>query len=143
MVVSGKFEFQPLPDQADPESIHLFADVFKLNSGSGGAGNASFKDLLRWLGTFTYLRFVDESRHSELEKRSLTFHPLGALRKRDGDPEERARLLELLLQNLSKQTSLRFRIERREVEKWFVTPGSARKPISFAVPAAPRIDEKA
>ena len=120
IVASGKFAHNPLSDVEDQRSIHMFAAKYD-SDGHAGHSEATVAELLRHVGDFVSQRVIDETESTGQEEIEIRFHDLKRLRQPATAPAERARLLNLLLENLSKQTSLQFRLERRNVNVWFVT----------------------
>ncbi len=118
VVVSGKFRFDPLPDVQD-ERICIFAE-YRDNSRIQTHG-ADVGDLLRKLADQTGFIVADETQATGVESLDIeSAHKLSALRNRKVPIEKRTRLMNLVLANLSKQTSLQFALERRKVGVWFV-----------------------
>lgn len=120
IVATGSFDFRPLPGVDAKNEVHLFADQFEPHSGAGGHGAASVNDMLRAVADFVNQPVLDETRQDEDLRIDVRFHAMGALRESNADPVEKASLTELLLENLSRQTSLDFALETRETEIWLV-----------------------
>lgn len=112
IVVSGEFEFHPV--RADDEALHISATYEDLDDENGG-GRGELKRLLSALSLMTQLRFVDETTGSENVSMMWRQHPSSVIRAAT-QPKEADQLLE----NLSRQTSLKFQREKRQVNEWVV-----------------------
>jgi hypothetical protein len=121
IVATGRFEFHPLPDE-ERSRLHMYVDDADLQARGGGGGTAdSVRELLEALGNRVGMRVIDQTQPSEATQIVYNHHSSSYL-TRVQDPAEKAGKLQQLLENLSRQTDLQFRVETRTVEKWFVIP---------------------
>jgi hypothetical protein len=119
IVVSGRYQYRPLPGTPDKPWIYLCVeDVPDPHMGGGGSGTLA--KMWTWLGNRTGRRIVDESQSpADLEvhwEDRLARHVSQLTQNTD----EGAAKLERILANLCRQTSLEFHHERRPVPVWFV-----------------------
>ena len=123
IVVSGKFKFQPLPGATDDEgkpAIHLFVrngEPATLPSGVGG-GEAGIRTVLKQLSEITGYPVVFDTplangmRVSWRQQESVV-----VMEEKRSGPADAAEV-DALLANVTKQTSLQLKRERRTVEMW-------------------------
>lgn len=114
LVARGRYAFKPWPGAPrDADHIHLFTDVIDLEEGSGG-GTDSLAGFLRHVAGVIGQKMIDETEpHAgELSWRN---------NRSAHDATKTTALRDRLLENLAKQTSLKFSVERREVDVWRVT----------------------
>lgn len=115
IVASGRYEFHPVPDYFDQRHIHLYIDT--LNSDyTGGGGSGTVSKFLQNLGS-SYNRWVIDKTESSDVETQWRYHDSASRRAIRKHPAK----LDIVLENLSRQSSLQFRKERRKVEVWFVT----------------------
>lgn len=116
IVAKGRYKFKPHPSGELPNHVHLTWD--------GTFGNPertvdSLVKLFRYLEWRIKLKIMDETEPADditiryKESQNLGWIP--------HEPELRSERLNALLDNLAKTTSLRFTVERRPAEIWFVT----------------------
>jgi hypothetical protein len=120
IVARGRYAFKPLADApTDPDSVHLFTDTFNEDEGGGG-GTAPLADLLRRVGDVAGQKVINET---EPHDGDVSWRNHRSANDAGAAPAKRNRLLK----NVAAQTSLQFRIERREVDVWRVvdTTGQA------------------
>jgi thiol-disulfide isomerase/thioredoxin len=115
VVVSGRYA--PRPISKERPELHLSADNRDLDSERGG-GEGTLDEVLSSLNFITGLRFVDEATVPAGTKIRWTQHDSSL---------QRGRVAELLA-NLSRQTSLEFRRQRRPVDIWWVGEAAAAAP---------------
>jgi len=72
------------------------------------------------MADFARMPVIDETEPSEGVTFDVSHHPMYALRGQSADPVERSKLLDLLLDNVSRQTSLKFKLDRGEVWMWYI-----------------------
>jgi beta-lactamase regulating signal transducer with metallopeptidase domain len=137
-VARGDYRFTPMPGRPDEEKVYytdntertdpvdIFGGELVPNSGNGG-GTGDFAEFLQWLSRWIDARVVDEVNQRPHRHISWTLHGHSPgtddMRKKDHDAE-------LVLQNIAKQTNLRFSIEKRPVRVLSVRldEGGSRKP---------------
>ena len=119
VVASGRYEFLPLPGVRDREHIFLAVEEAPDNT-MGGGGSGSLGDMLRWLGGRLNRHVIDETHGAtglKLRWRDyLATHTLDFASRTEAGEKK----LQRLLFNLNQQTALRFTIEPRNVNVWFV-----------------------
>ncbi len=120
IVVTGNFKFHPPSETYEHTSVHLYADELDPDEGSGGGTSDSVNDFILRLGNLVDMPVAD---HTESSKKILVpyRHHRSSYLRRIKDKAEKAGKLQMLLANLTKQTELQFRIEKRPVEVWFTT----------------------
>lgn len=126
-VARGHYRFTPLPGQPSEDTIHYTdataaadpVQIFgkELVAGSGGGGTGNFAEFLQWLGRWIGTPIADavaEPPHRLLSWQLHERSPSNAgTRREDHDAE-------LVLKNVTAQTSLRFAQESRPVKLLFV-----------------------
>ena len=120
IIATGHFKFQPPFETYENKSVHLYADKLDPDEGSGGGTADSVNDFLLRLGSLVDMPVVDHTEPSKGIKIPYRHHRSSYLR-RIKDKAEKSTKLDTLLINLTRQTELQFRIERRPAEVWFVT----------------------
>ncbi|KPL23602.1 MAG: hypothetical protein AMJ75_05735, partial [Phycisphaerae bacterium SM1_79] len=120
IVVTGNFKFHPPSETYEHKSVHLYSDELDPDEGSGGGTADSVNDFILRLGSLVDMPVAD---HTESSKKILVpyRHHRSSYLRRIKDKAEKAGKLQMLLANLTKQTELQFRIEKRPVEVWFIT----------------------
>ncbi|HUU15821.1 MAG TPA: hypothetical protein VMW72_01615 [Sedimentisphaerales bacterium] len=126
IVATGSFKYHRLPVVQDDRYIHMFSDDFTPDGGGGGGTADSVSEFLQAIGNRVGMPVIDQTESSE-EIRIPYRHHRSAYLSRIEDPTEKAEKLQLLLDNLSRQTNLQFTVGRRPVEIWFVTEGNKEK----------------
>lgn len=97
----------------------MYSDEADHSAGGGGGPAGSVDELLKALGNQVGLPVVNETEPAA-PMRIGYHHYRSSYLNRITDPTEKTRKLKMLLENLSTQTGLQFRVERRSVEKWLV-----------------------
>ncbi len=115
IVASGSYAFQQILGARGAGQVHLYVDTIDRNESSGG-GSGTVNKLVRQVGDNVHMPIVDET--------DLDVGRIGWFGNRDSlirrnDPNRSAKI-DKLLRNLSKQTSLTFKREKREVPVWFI-----------------------
>jgi len=112
--------FHPPSETYEHKSVHLYSDELDPDEGSGGGTADSVNDFILRLGSLVDMPVAD---HTESSKKILVpyRHHRSSYLRRIKDKAEKAGKLQMLLANLTKQTELQFRIEKRPVEVWFIT----------------------
>ncbi len=120
IVASGEFEFHPLSGTHKDTWLHIYSDELDPDERAGGGTAQTITDLLTTLGNQVGIPVIDETNANKEISMPFGHHRSSYLRKVKDEAEKR-RKLEMLLENLTKQTELQFAIEHRPVEVWFVT----------------------
>ncbi len=126
IIATGNFKYHRLPMVQDDKWIHMYSDDFTPDGGGGGGTADSVSEFLQAIGDRVGMPVIDQTESSE-EIRIPYRHHRSAYLSRIEDPTEKAEKLQLLLDNISRQTNLQFTVGRRPVEKWFVTEGNKEK----------------
>ena len=123
IVVRGKFHFEPLSGTYDDSCLHVFSDKLDPDE-SGGGGTRSLDGFLNQRLAVTQLnqQVVNLAETPDEELIRYRTHYSGYLGKLPDGPERSAKL-DMLLENLTRQTSLTFTKERRIVDVWYVVEG--------------------
>jgi uncharacterized protein (TIGR03435 family) len=122
-VARGDYNLTPLPgrkaqgqmfytDRSETtDNVEIFAEELVPNSGSGG-GTGDFTEFLQWLGDWINTKVVDETgKHPE---RSISWGLHGHMPATDSQIKKDHEA-QLVLKNITKQTSLKFTKEKRPV----------------------------
>lgn len=120
IVASGQFKFHPLSGTYNDSLLHLYSDKLDPDESSGGGTADSVAELLAEIGDNVGMPVINETETYEEMRIPFGSHGSCSL-ERIKDDVEKARKLDMLLANLTKQTELQFTVERRPVEVWFVT----------------------
>lgn len=120
IVATGRFQYRRLPVAQDDRYVHMFSGDFDLESGGGGGTADSVSQFLQALGNRVRVPVIDETEPSQQVRIPYRHHRSAYLGRIEGPAEKREKLTQLL-DNLSRQTDLRFTVEPRPVEIWFVT----------------------
>ncbi|NQT01501.1 MAG: hypothetical protein HQ580_05735 [Planctomycetes bacterium] len=126
IVATGSFKYRRLPVVQDDRYIHMFSDDFTPDGGGGGGTADSVSEFLQAIGDRVGMPVIDQIESSE-EIRIPYRHHRSAYLSRVEDPTEKAQKLQLLMDNLSRQTNLQFTVGRQPVEIWFVTEENKEK----------------
>jgi hypothetical protein len=120
IVARGKFRFKPLIGTYDDNWIHVYSDKLDPDE-EGGGGSYSLDSFLTQRLAETQLKqqVVNLTKSSDNVIIKCGCHTSAYLGKITPGPE-RAVKLDLLLENLSRQTSLVFTKEFRKVDIWYV-----------------------
>jgi len=113
IVASGRFDLHPLPDYIEDREVHLYAD--QLDEMHGG-GTGPIGNFLRYVSVIIHQQVIDETQSPDGVEIRWQCHV-----SRSSHIENEPSRLASFLENLSKQTSLQFREEKRTVELWFVS----------------------
>jgi len=120
---SGSYRFRPLPQLRGDQTVHAYAgNVTNLrgdtpHSNACGTVARFLQDVAHAVG----MRIVDDTQSSELELCWVN-HNSAQLRKRRNSPSLYNTQLASLLNNLTTQTGVSFRIELGTVDRWQVAP---------------------
>jgi len=119
IVAKGKFRFTPLSGTYEDSWVHVFSDKLDPDEGGGG-GSGSLDKFLRDLGDIPLnQQVINETENSgDIEVR-YGWHYSGYIRK-IAVGRKRMEKLQMLFDNLSRQTGLKFKQEQRKVSVWIV-----------------------
>ena len=118
LVVKGVFQFKPLSGTFNDTGIHVFSDKLD-NDERGGGGQGSLRQFLSQLGSVVLDRqIVDQAKSNDVQI-AWYWHLSGFLKKLPEGPDKTSKF-DLLLNNLSRQTSLGFSKERQPVDVWYI-----------------------
>jgi len=126
LVVTGRYAFTPLSDEY-PDRLRIFVDEeFAPHEHEGEAD--SLAQLLRQVGYGINIPIKDRTEPSDISKIRIRYDyrligpvigpDFPGFRRRFKNREKE---LPILLDNLARQTGLKFKVERRLAEIWFVT----------------------
>lgn len=115
IVITGRYEFHPLPEAEDKKSVHLFIDQF-VPTRSDPLTNPIHR-LFSAIGDQTGIPPLDHTRTSGREMVSLQVYRSSFLKDLPRGPD-RDEKIRKLLDVASKQTGLQFSVEQREESVW-------------------------
>lgn len=119
IVATGRFRFRPLPEAPSDNRLYMFSDIFDDRGGGGGTAE-SVPEFLLALGNQVGIPVIDQTQSPDEIRIPYNHHHSSYLR-RVKDKTEKAEKLRMMLDNLTKQTGLKFEISSQPVEVWFVT----------------------
>ena len=119
IVATGSFQYHRLPMAKDDRYILMFSGDYIDEQGGGGGTADSVHEFLEAIGDRVDLPVIDQTEPSG-EVRIPFRHYRSAYLSRIEDPAEKAEKLAQLLDNISRQTNLQFKLETRPIEKWFI-----------------------
>jgi RNA polymerase sigma-70 factor (ECF subfamily) len=120
IVVRGKYEFHPVPgNTVDRDSVHIYVATVDPTAVAGG-GSGTVGEFLRYIGSMMRHPAIDGTQSGDLRMNYRNDED-GSLDGSPGDPAKVRKILD----NLTKQTSLTFTLEKRPVGVWFVSEGNA------------------
>jgi hypothetical protein len=120
IVVGGRYKFKPHPSGNHPGYIPVTSDG-KVNRTERTVD--SLAEFLRSLERLHEIIIVDETETAE--NATIRYKSRGSKLGWMRNPEQRREELDALLDNLTKTTSLQFKVERRPAQIWFVTETNA------------------
>jgi len=118
IVASGRYEFKPHPSGNHPDYIPVTSEDEITKSAEIQTAN-SLPEFLRYLESSLQIKVADET--EPMEKTTIRYKRSGGLLGWMKYPEQRREELNILLDNLTKTTSLQFTVERRGAQIWLVT----------------------
>src|SRR5262249_32341516 len=121
IVLRGRYEPRPLLAGDEGKVLHVFAEPVPPQGGFGGNESSNLRTLLDRLGDRVSRRFLDESQTPADLKIAWHDHLVLASPELGRNSEQGRVMLDRLLANLSKQTSLEFRRETRRDSMWSLT----------------------
>ncbi len=115
-ICSGTFVFHPLGGEYGNNQIHLFVEKpDPADNIQGGGGSGDLDSFLNYVGGLGKKRIINADK-AVVEDLTWRQHNSARGGRLKGEPA----LFEMLLENVSKQTSLRFKKERRKEKIWLV-----------------------
>ena len=114
IIARGSYHFVPLPGKPDNGVVELVGEEGKDQNITPYKRPMAMSDLLDMVSTFTGKKVIDETGAGR-----TTFQCLDHGSYRDTD---------LLIQNISKQTSIRLDHEQQEIEVWHMIDSAASRP---------------
>ncbi len=115
-ICSGAFDFHPLGGEYGNKKIHLFVEKpDPADNIQGGGGIGDLDNFLNYVGRLGKKRIINADR---TVVKGLTWRQHSSTS--DWQFKEDTALFEMLLKNVSRQTSLRFKKERQKERIWLV-----------------------
>ncbi len=124
IIATGRFKFHPPTETYESTSVHMYADEVDPDEGAGGGTADSLAEFLQRVGNRINMPVIDRT-EADQEMRIPYRHHRSSRVHRETDEQERTRKLRLLLDHLTEQTDLRFKMETQLVEVWFVVEDSS------------------
>ena len=123
IVATGRFKFRPLPTAKDNKWVHVFVGDFDPDAGGSGGTASSVADFLGAFGDDLDIAMINQTESSGQIQIPYRNHlnRLSSSLGRMADQTEKARMLAMVLDNVSRQTNLQFEVTRRPVEVWHVS----------------------
>ena len=121
IVATGKFAFNRLPDVRH-DSVYLYVD--RIDPARGGAKTGDLGEFFTTLGMYAHHAVVDDTEVPKPKQFEWVAQNSAYLDSLPAGTARRTRLL-ALLDNLSKQTGLKFEVGRRKIPVWMVEEGPA------------------
>ena len=126
IVATGSFKYHRLPAAKDDRWILIFSGDF-VDERGGGSGTAdSVHEFVDAIGNRVNMPVIDQTEPSGQVQIPYR-HYRSAYLSRIEDPAEKEEKLIQLLDNISRQTNLQFRVEMQPVEKWFISEENQEK----------------
>jgi len=121
IVARGSFQFRSLSERAtyDPDMVHVFADVLDADESYGGSRGTVAQFLVE-VGATLNVTVVDETEPSPDTLLAWGTHSSCQLKQMPEGAQKWAKV-DLILENLTKQTSLELAKQERVVDLWLVT----------------------
>jgi hypothetical protein len=122
IVATGQFKFDPLPDLREPKLLHLFTGF--IDPARGGQQTGTSEEFFQTLETFAGQAVVDETTGARPKELTWVAQTSAYLADKPAGPG-RQRSRQELLDNVAKQTGMKFQVTRRKVPVWVVVEGPA------------------
>jgi hypothetical protein len=121
IIATGRYELRPLKNSDDPRSVHLFVgEPDKVPGGGGGSGD--MEDFLKEVGSHCGLSIVNEVTVDAPTQVSYRYHRTSNVSEQSPGPQ-RDQNVRALLDAVSQQTGLQFKIEQRAMPVWVAEAG--------------------
>jgi len=130
IVATGSFKYHRLPAAQDDRWILMFSGDFVDEDGGGGGTVDSVHEFLEAIGNCVNVPVIDQTESSGQVKIPYR-HYNSAYLSYIEDPNEKAEKIIQLLDNISRQTNLQFKVETLPIEKWFVNHQHTRSEMSY------------
>jgi hypothetical protein len=126
IVATGRYEFHQLPGPFRSGQVIMCTDESDHagREGAGGGTADSVRQFVEAVGNHVGMPVVDQTEPAGPVQIGYGHHSSSYLAQIK-DPAEKVARLKILLESLSKQTSLQFQVERRPADKWFVVEDKA------------------
>lgn len=125
IIVRGQYKRVPLEDVEHPDNIYVYPDSWEDFSGPepwDGGGTGSVVKLIEMVGSHFNQPIVFETENlSDITVSYFTSQSYSLATANAKTREDMQKILDSVLQNLSKQTSLHFEYGQREQVVWFIT----------------------
>ena len=125
IIVRGQYKRVPLEDVEHPDNIYVYPDSWEDFSGPepwDGGGTGSVVKLIEMVGSHFNRPIVFETENlSDITVSYFTSQSYSLATANAKTREDMQKILDSVLQNLSKQTSLHFEYGQREQDVWFIT----------------------
>lgn len=125
IIVRGQYKHLPLEGVKRSEKIYIYPDSWRHLNGPepySGGGTGSLADMIKMVGSHFKLPIVFETENlSDITVRYSTSSSYGLAIANYKTREEKEEILDSVLRNLSKQTSLEFEYGQRDQDIWFIT----------------------
>jgi type II secretory pathway component GspD/PulD (secretin)/beta-lactamase regulating signal transducer with metallopeptidase domain len=141
IVARGKYRLTPLPGAKEKDYVHVYTDKIGEFSGAGG-GSGTVSKFLRSVGNRKIKTIIIDKTESGDVELSWRYHDssdIGWLERYEQPHKEK---VDMLLNNLTRQTGLTFERKTVPVEKWFIagqksaTEGIASSPVIVRSPTS-------
>jgi RNA polymerase sigma factor (sigma-70 family) len=116
IVVGGQYEFRPLKDSDDARSVHLYVGEPDRTTGGGG-GSGDLDEFVKEVGSRCGVPVFSEVTGAKPDMVRYRYHRSSNLSDEPPGPQRDQRVRKLL-DVVSAQTGLQFKIETRPVEVW-------------------------
>jgi len=128
IIVRGQYKHVPLEGVKRPEKIYIYPDSWRQFNGPepyAGGGTGSLIRLIKMIGSHFDRPIIFETESlSDITVSHFTSQSYSLAIANYKTREEKEKILESVLQNLSKQTSLEFEYGQRDQVIWFITEQS-------------------
>jgi beta-lactamase regulating signal transducer with metallopeptidase domain len=124
IVATGNFEFNSPRGTYDDRKFHFYSDKLDPDESAGGGTADSVSKLLEVLARLTGIQVIDNTQSAKEIKLPYRHHGSSYLRNLKSNTEVKEKLA-LLLKNIELQANLKFNIQLRTVQKWFVVENEA------------------
>jgi hypothetical protein len=116
IIASGTYGFRPLKDSDNPRAVHLYVGEPDRTTGGGG-GSGDLDDLIREIGSRAGVAVVNNVEGAKPQMVSYRYHRSSNLSDEKPGPQ-RDEKIRKLLDAVTGQTGLEFKIESRPVQVW-------------------------
>ncbi len=146
VIAEGTYAHTPIESHFDDSNLILYSDVMDEDEGSGGTTADTVHKMVKVLGDITGITFIDNTTNSEKEIHQSIYWNSSSWLKSEQDTTVKESKLKLLLANTSKQTGLKFRMEKRLEMKWLIYDkakyGNDAEALKALMPEGKSVDRK-